>query len=100
MQIAKRLNSGEIILLRTVYEIYQNKQFELNSNLSAEEWLREISKKLNLPKEIIELYEEKLINLKLITKRKHQDMSGIQITNTYRLTDLGKVFCEYIDNFK
>ena len=64
---------------------------------SAETWLQNISNQIGHGiKSLIEVREEQLIKLKLISDRVHADRSGVRKMTNYRLTDLGYRICEYI----
>ncbi|MFZ5982478.1 MAG: hypothetical protein ACOYS2_02835 [Patescibacteria group bacterium] len=101
LRICKQLGSGEVMTLKVSYEIFNQKDgrsLPTSSQTSATSWLGDISEALNLPQQAIELFEDKLIDLKLITDRLHSDRSGIRPQN-FRLTDLGIKLCEFIISF-
>jgi len=107
MHICKQLESADILIIKAAFEInrgiLRNKlksEIVDRGNLnSAQEWLRNISKQIGhgIPS-LIEVNEEKLIVLKLISPRALPDQSGIRNASNYRLTDLGYKFCEFISD--
>ena len=112
MKICKELESGHIMVLKAAYEICKeggtnpafakdtpNGKVEVNPNDGiAENWLRNISLLIGhgIPA-LIEVYEEKLIALKLISPRRGSDSSGITFRN-YRLTTLGLKISDFLSN--
>ena len=102
LKICKQLNSGEIVVLKTVYDLVNGKgvnglAIDLNAEiLAAEKWLDVVANQLGhrIPL-LVEIYEQKLIDLKLLSERKYNDRSGVNPKN-FRLTDLGIKFCEFI----
>jgi len=67
---------------------------------SAAEWLHLISEQIghNIPS-LVEVYEENLERLSLITARPHSDRSGIGKSAYFRLTELGYKLCEFINKY-
>jgi len=106
MQFCKDLESGDLLILKAAYDI-------TNGNLSqafgqttfgvkdkdAHVWLVNISKQIGHDiKSLVEVHEDKLMDLKLLSPRTHSDRSGIETTDYYRLTELGYKLCGYIYN--
>ncbi len=105
MQICKQLSSGEILILKAIWDMRHNRikaGVTLNpSTTRAREWLKNIALQIghNLP-HLVELHERKLIELSLITSRTYPDRSGITHGSFYRLTDLGVKLCEFITRYE
>lgn len=94
--LTKQLKSGEIFLLRTIFQ-------ELNSLLQNDSsylrWAQHLAKKTGFGvTALIDLYDKRLTELFLITPRQHGDGSGIYTANG-RLTDLGMSLCRNIDTY-
>jgi len=106
MQICKKLTSGEILILKAVYDIVNNR-FAANmpsvdlETESASTWLEIIASQIgHNMSSLIEMHEQKLIGLKLITDRRYSDRSGIVKTPHFRLTQLGYKLCQFITKYK
>jgi len=106
MQICKKLTSGEILVLKAVYDIINDRfapnmpSFDLETE-SASTWLDIIASQIgHNMSSLIEMHEQKLIGLKLITDRVHSDRSGISNAPHFRLTQLGYKLCEFITKYK
>lgn len=106
MKLSKELDSDSLLILKAAFDIYSNKSalsVTLGPNdldtKSAHIWLTHISKQIGHGiLSLVELHEEQLMQLKLISPRIHPDGSGIEKTKYFRLTDLGYKFCEFIYN--
>ena len=104
MKLCKGLESSDLLIIKAAYDIGKGrlaadlKSTEIDPNVaSAEGWLKIISKQIGHGiMSLVEVNEDKLVNLKLISPRIHSDRSGIRSTKNYRLTDLGLRVCEYI----
>ena len=105
MQICKQLESSDLLIIKAAFDIKEGKlknkleSTKIDSNdRSAQGWLQNIAKQIGHGiLSLIEVQEEKLINLKLISPRTHSDSSGILNISNYRLTDLGCKLCEFIN---
>ena len=100
MQICKKLSSGELIVLRTAYNMVQKN--EHNNGLGgAKDWLDIIAQQIghSIPS-LVEVHEEKLMKLKLVSGRTYSDKSGFERTKYFRLTELGYKLCEFISKYK
>lgn len=104
MKLCKDLESADFLILKAAYDI---KNGELSNKLSstkinpndtsANSWLLNISKQIGHEiMSLVEVHEDKLVNLKLIGPRSGADRSGVAVSKNYRLTDLGCKVCEYI----
>ncbi|MFH1698791.1 MAG: hypothetical protein ABH882_07015 [Candidatus Omnitrophota bacterium] len=105
LKICKKLRSGDLLVLKAAYEIVNGEtNIKLSESVSefhsAAEWFNVISKQIghNLPS-LVEVYENNLTDLKLISDRKHPDRSGIFKTPYFRLTNLGFKLCEFITKY-
>ena len=101
-KICSRMSSGELVVLKATYEIHTGKNlrnYQGGMNLStsnAIEWLRYVSFQIgHNDTALVELYEDRLTELKLITGRVYADKSGI-VGQNFRLTSLGIKICEFI----
>lgn len=106
MKLCKDLESGDLLILKAAYDIKNGKLSQKLSSTTiglndkaAQAWLLNISKQIGHEIiSLVEVHEDKLVNLKLISPRTHSDKSGFAQTKYYRLTDLGYKVCEYIYN--
>lgn len=106
LKICRKVSSSELLILKACFDI-SNGNHHLNISKeviqdmhSATEWLSSISKHIghNISA-LVELYEENLIKLSLISQRQHSDRSGIGKTKFFRLTTLGYKLCEFITKY-
>lgn len=101
-QIAKELNSGDIILLRSMY-MHVNNRF----GDTRPAWLANMTKVSGLViPELLERHEKRLTDMLLMTGRtavgadlQHGHLSGIDVRNN-RLSQLGIRFCKNIETYK
>jgi hypothetical protein len=104
MGIARRLSDGEILILNACYRAYKDEgdvSWQSEQHPSAHVWLSKIATTSHLNhSELIELYEETLIEKKLLTPRQHSDRSGVSLKPYYRLTSLGLAFCEFVNAYR
>lgn len=100
MQICKRLSSGDLIILKAVYDMVQKNKHN-NGQRDVKEWLNIIAQQIghSIPS-LVEIHEERLMKLKLISDRIHSDKSGFERTEYFRLTELGYKLCEFISKYK
>lgn len=99
MRLARKLASGDVILLSSIYEISkQDVDCETLVGGSASEWIRHAAENSPLKyKELIEIHESTLMNFQLISARVYGDRSGIERTNKhFRLTPLGLELCRFM----
>ena len=95
MSIAKELSSGEILLLAVVYKLGKDK-IPTDVAHNAYAWLRHISQNSVLSTTaMVEFFESRLIDKKLLTDRSFSDKSGIDTRLHFRLTDLGVKLCHF-----
>ena len=104
MKLCKQLDSGDLLVIKAAFDIKNGKiapklsgvTIALN-NKGAHAWLNIISKQIGHGiVSLVEVHEDKLVNLKLISPRTAADNSGISDTGYYRLTDLGYKMCQFI----
>lgn len=106
MQICGKLSSGEILVLKASWDIVNNR---ISPNISSgvshglgdtRMWLSFIAQQIGhgIPS-LVEVYEDTLIELKLITSRK-SDGSIFGPTQYFRLTPLGYKLCEFITKYE
>lgn len=105
MKLSQELNSDSLLILKAAFDISNgrlnpSKSFSVeNDTKSTHSWLTSISMQLGHGIiSLVELHEEQLIQLKLISPRRYGDNSGIDNTGHFRLTDLGYKLCQYIYN--
>lgn len=97
MKIIKKLSSGELAVLFATYNLIKG---GIPDSCNASKWLAIVAEKSNLVyKELVEVYERRLMDLGLITARLYNDGSGIDKGKYCRLTDLGYNLCKYIENY-
>lgn len=96
LQISKKLSGGQILVLKTTYELEKEKVFPADQiGVGAREWLEAIAARLGHKlTALVEQDESVLISSGLLTDRIYTDQSGIQ--RPQRLTDLGIRFCEVL----
>jgi hypothetical protein len=98
--IAKRLTSGEVLLLKVVYEGRGTYVGTLGANAQSYRfWAEHIAKSAghNIVG-LVSLHEKKLTELGLFSERNYPDGSGINPENA-RLTDLGLRFQKNLENY-
>lgn len=103
IKIAKNLTEGELIVLSSIHRIsktpslYSNSQDRLDS---TRYYLQFVANESGLKYEaLVEIHEIGLMDKKLISGRQYGDRSGVLTKPDFRLTSLGKSFCEYIENY-
>jgi len=98
-QIAKKLTSNELLVLKAVYEL-QNKEKGVQGIGGFVQWAQAVSRQLGHSlTSLVDHADKALVENQLLTERFHADRSGIAWPN-WRLTDLGLRFCENIDRYK
>lgn len=100
MQLARKLQTGEILTLFATYRIYKEGTWKQEKHWAANKWCTEVATEAGLEfAELAAIHEEKLMELQLITNREHADRSGVMIGDGFRLTELGIRFCEYVSEY-
>jgi len=98
-QIAKRLNSAELMVLKAVFELYRDQTFGPEGRRDYGAWEQRVAEKLGSPLVgLVQLGEEALTKNGLLTPRL-ADTSFIAARNA-RLTDLGIRFCHNIHEYQ
>ena len=96
MRTCRSLSSGEVVVLKTIYETVQQDKWNRKENSSVA-WLRAVAARSGLQHvELVEVHERCLIEKHLLTPRLHPDQSGIQLNDHWRLTDFGWALCRFI----
>ena len=100
-KIGRELDSGELMVLKAAYDIYKGRTAvtePFTHNLAV--WHNNIAKQIghNISS-LVDLHENKLVDLKLIAEKRHSDRSGIGCHDTCRLTNFGQKFCEFITKY-
>jgi len=103
IKIAKSLTEGELIVLSSIHRISKTPSLYSNSENrldSARNYLKFVADESGLKHEaLVEIHEIGLMDKKLISGRQYGDRSGVLTNPDFRLTSLGKSFCEYIENY-
>jgi hypothetical protein len=94
-QVTKGLTSGELFLLKIVYEQQQSYGSDDNYRTWSTHMARASGHGMTA---LIDLHEKKLTELGLLSERKFGDGSGIYSSNA-RLTEFGIRFCLNIRNY-
>lgn len=98
MRVARKLDSGEVLILRAAYDI-QKTDYEDDSH--ARSWLERIAEESGLKfPALVEVHERNLIEKKLLSPRKHPDDSGVNLGEGYRLTDFGRELCQFMSSYE
>jgi DNA-binding transcriptional regulator of glucitol operon len=99
-QIAKRLTSGQLLLLKVAHERTTEKGFTPDSPSSANVWLETLARRLGHQiMGLVEQDERVLMQNGLLTGRQWSDESGIN-DNNGRLTSLAFKFCENLKTYR
>jgi hypothetical protein len=96
-QIAKRLNSNELLVLKSVYECFK-KETQFRNN-SFRDWAQAVTAQMGHSVwSLVELADKTLVDMQLLTSRQYPDLSAIHNGN-WRLTDLALKFCQNIERY-
>lgn len=96
--IGLRISSSELSVLKECWNSFKSEKM-LSSN--PPEWVIQIADRIgHHMSALVEKDEKSLVEFNLITKRRFDDGSGGVIPAKGRLTDLGIVFCEYLNNYQ
>jgi len=97
-QIAKRLSSGPLMLLRVCYQAFCSGNYQRSEPLMAHLWLQKMAANMGHQlSALVEQDERVLIDNGLLNKRSRQD-SHVADDNA-RLTDLGIRFCQNLEAY-
>lgn len=96
-QIVKKLNSSQLLLLKTSYKLYLSNELKEKNEHGHDQWLKKVADIIghNITA-LIEQDENILMESNLLTKRIYSDKSGIN-TDNGRLTDMGIQLCKLLD---
>jgi hypothetical protein len=98
-QIAKRLSSNELLVLKSAYELSRRRP--MPSSAGFIDWARGVSGHLgHNVVSLIEHADRALVDNQLLSERTLPDRSGILYPDKWRLTDLGIKFCENIERYQ
>lgn len=106
MKICKELDSGHLLILKAAYDIANRRvskrvapepnNVDLRMNHAAG-WVSIIANQVGHGLgPLVEMHENKLVDLKIITSRRMTDNSGIEPTDHFRLTDMGYKLGAYL----
>lgn len=99
IRLARKINSGEVLLLETVFRLYKSQNYDREKSASL--WLQRMADETGLKhKSLVEMNEDILIELHILSPRIHGDRSGVNVGDTNRLTSLGVGFCEFIAKYE
>jgi hypothetical protein len=99
-QIAKKLTSGQLLLLKVAHERATEDGFRQLPNVSANGWLEAISRRLGHQiRGLVEQDERVLIHNGLLTGRYLPDESGVNDASG-RLTSVAFKFCENLKTYR
>jgi hypothetical protein len=101
-QIAKKLTSNELLILKSCHSLRGNVQFLQNTTITFVDWAKIISQELGYTLiALVEQADEVLVNSRLLTRRYNadQDGGGKVLPMNGRLTDLGLRFCNNIEGY-
>jgi hypothetical protein len=97
-QIAKKLNSNELLVMKAVYALF-HKESQFRNN-HFRDWAHAVSSSLgHSVLALIEIADKALVDNQLLSPRQMSDNSGISSTNC-RLTELGIEFCNNIERYQ
>lgn len=95
MNLAKDMTSGEVLLLAAAFKLGKNNT-ATDVKTEAQKWLWFTAQNSELKTTaLVEFYEKKLIEKRMMLDRKYSDRSQINFGGHYRLTDLGIELCRF-----
>ncbi|HEY1525522.1 MAG TPA: hypothetical protein VGH51_04725 [Candidatus Angelobacter sp.] len=93
-QIAKRLSSNELLVLKAAFELQESNEITI-SPMSQREWVNTVAKRLGHNLTALVRHAEKiLVDAELIDQANNYTVQG------HRLTDLGMTFCKNIKTYR
>jgi hypothetical protein len=100
-QIAKRLNSGELLLLKTLYDSRRSGDYE-SQTMRLADWASKVAKTQSHGISSLVIKEEQtLVKEHLISGYEDATVTPInQVVRVERLTDLGKAFYRNIEVYR
>jgi hypothetical protein len=99
-RLAKRLTSGQLLILRAAYELNKQQAFPRGS-MNVDQWLHRVASYLGHGLiSLIDYDDQALVDYRLLNLRSNAGPgSGTDGTNA-RLTDLGLRLCEIIESYE
>ena len=98
-QIAKKLSSGEVLLMRATFEAHKNSDFAGVGLLGLDGWVSKIGRRLGHGLTAMVLKDERaLVDQGLINPREELPLKSNN--SNARLTDLGFKFCAAIEAYQ
>ena len=95
LHVIGSLSSGEIVLLATMYRLGTPGE----KYSSAMKWLDETARETGLVDYgLVQMSETPLIEKHLVTRRQHDDNSGVMWGQRNRLTSLGERVCQFMQD--
>jgi hypothetical protein len=99
IRVCRTLSSSEILILVAAYKKSRDKSWS-PTEANAERWLREIAEESGLKHtELVDYYDQILVDKKLLSQRRHSDRSGIYPGDNCRLTNLAIEICKFIETY-
>jgi hypothetical protein len=99
-QIAKTLNSGELLLLKAVYE-HRNEYHAKEGSIRYSNWLSFITETISHGSEgLVALHEKKPTELGLLTASVVSGNATYITPTNARMSELGLMFCANIENYE
>ena len=103
LQIARRLNSGELLLLRTIYHAFKRQDYQ-QQDMSLLQWASKIARLQGHNLTALVLKDERaLADEELISSYRDATVTAFnQVVqeNNARLSDLGIAFCQNIETYR
>jgi hypothetical protein len=101
-QVAKKLNSGELLLLRTIYAAFTANTFPRGTSSNIQQWAEGIAARMGHQLSALVLLDERmLVDQGLISPRiNNPGLEAVREGATARLTDLGIRFCQNVETYR
>ena len=101
MKIARSLSSGEVVMLKTIWQIANNNESKGKIGKSQSDWIKTVADSSGLYyKELVRIHEKGLMDKKLlILMDTFIRATEEQRSRNYRLTELGYEFCNFIEKY-
>jgi len=98
-QIAKKLTSGELLVLKATSEVFTKGIFQPGQSTSWQSWASEVCNRLGHGMTaLVEHHEKALVNNQLLSPR-HPSGTHMVFPDNARLTDLGIRFCHNLETY-
>jgi hypothetical protein len=104
-QISKKLSSGQLLLIRTVFQAFRSGNYHARSVEQLEVWCRDMAAKMGhglsalVMRDQLGLEQEGLITARVGDAAAYAERNQRVNCESARITDLGKRFCENIDEY-